>query len=446
MKMLSFIRSLFAGRWLFYFLVLIIILFIIGYLVPVVVFAARISLILAGLAFVLDLVVLHWLKTPVLSRREVPNRLSNGDVNEIKLYVQNKLPVRIFISIIDELPVQFQIRDFDIRTPLDRYGEKIFRYDLRPVQRGEYKFGQVHIFVQGLFGMVVRRISNDCKMTVPVYPSFIQMRRYELLASSSRSEEVGIKKIRRLGQHSEFENIRNYVIGDDYRSVNWKSTARQNKLMVNQYQEERAQEVYNVIDLGRIMRLPFNGLTLLDYAINASLVISNIALLKYDKAGLLTFSTRIDSFLPAEAQGRQLQKILDHLYRIETGFLEPDYELMYMTVRRYVNRRSLIILYTNFESLVSLERNLPVLKKLAANHLVLVILFENTEIKDMLNKKEYSIDGVYTSIIAENFLLEKKLIVKELNKNGIQALLTAPEALSINLINKYLEFKALGWI
>jgi uncharacterized protein (DUF58 family) len=216
--------------------------------------------------------------------------------------------------------------------------------------------------------------------------------------------------------------------------------------MVNQYQDERAQEVYSVIDMGRVMGLPFNGLTLLDYAINATLVISNIALLKYDKAGLLTFSTRIHSFLPAEARGRQLQKILDSLYRIETGFLEPDYELMYMTVRRYVNRRSLIILYTNFESLVSLERNLPVLKKLAANHLVLVILFENTEIKDLLNQKEYSLAGVYKSIIAENFLLEKKLIVKELNRYGIQALLTTPQGLSINLINKYLEFKALGLI
>jgi len=444
MKRLNFIRSLFAGRWLFFVLAIIIVLFIISFLVPLVAFAARISLIMAGLAILLDLVVLHWLKTPVLSHREVPNRLSNGDQNEIKLYVQNKLPVRVFISIIDELPIQFQIRDFDIKTGIAGNEEKIFRYNLRPVKRGEYEFGQVHVYVQGLFGMVVRRVSSDSRMVIPVYPSFIQMRRYELLASSSRSEEVGIKKIRRLGQHSEFENIRNYVRGDDYRSVNWKSTARQNKLMVNQYQDERSQEVYNVIDLGRVMKLPFNGLTLLAYAINATLVISNIALLKYDKAGLLTFSTQIDSFLPAEAQGRQLQKILDNLYRVETDFLEPDYELMYMIVRRYVNRRSLIILYTNFESLVSLERNMPILKKLAANHLVLVILFENTEIKELLNQKEYSIAAVYQSIIAENFLLEKKLIVKELNRNGIQALLTAPEGLSINLINKYLEFKALG--
>ncbi len=444
MNILNFIRSLFAGRWLFYVLSVIIVLFITSYLIPPVAVFARIILVMAGVAFFLDLVLLHWLKTPVLIRREVPNRLSNGDQNDIKLYVQNKLPVTVFISIIDELPYQFQIRDFEIKARIAGNEEKIFRYGVRPVKRGEYVFGQIHVFAEGFFGMAVRRIKNDSKTTVPVYPSFIQMRQYELLASSSRSEEVGIKMIRRLGQHSEFENIRNYVRGDDYRSVNWKSTARQNKLMVNQYQDERAQEVYSLIDLGRVMRLPFNGMTLLDYAINATLVISNIALLKYDKAGLLTFSTQIDSFLPAESQGRQLQKILDSLYRIETGFLEPDYELMYMTVRRYVNRRSLIILYTNFETLVSLERNLPILKKMAANHLVLTILFENTEIKNLLNKKEYSIDGVYKSIIAENFLLEKKLIVKELNRNGIQALLTPPEALSINIINKYLEFKALG--
>jgi uncharacterized protein (DUF58 family) len=442
----QYIQSVYTGRWLFLALTVSIGLFVISFFIPRFEVAASIALLLIILACVLDVVFLYWLRQPVLIRREVPNRLSNGDLNEISLFVRNRFPVRIRLEIIDEIPLQFQIRDFNISTTVDPSREKNFNYSLRPLTRGEYVFGKLHVYIHGIFGMVTRRVSESAQVTIPVYPSFIQMKQYELLATSSRSDETGIKKIRRLGQHTEFENIRNYVKGDDYRSINWKSTARQNKIMVNQYQDERAQEVYCLIDMGRVMKLPFNGLTLLDYAINASLVISNIVLMKYDRAGLLAFSTQADVFLPAEPRGKQLQKILDSLYRLQTSFLEPDYELMYMTVRRYVNRRSLLILFTNFETLVSLERNLEILKKLAANHLVLVILFENTEIREVLNNRDYHIFSVYQSIIAENFMLEKKMIAKELNRNGIQTLLTTPQSLSINLLNKYLEFKALGLI
>jgi uncharacterized protein (DUF58 family) len=446
MSIWKFYRSLYTGKGLFYVLIFIIILFVLAFFIPMLGIPARVCVLAAALAFTLDLVFLYWQKEPVLMQRKIPNRLSNGDDNEISLYVRSRLPFKISADIIDEIPAQFQVRDFNIKTSLQPTEERVFSYKLRPVTRGEYTFNRIHTFIQGPFRMACRRVSADAAETVPVYPSFIQMRYYEMLASSTHSENAGLKKIRRLGQHSEFENIRNYVRGDDYRSVNWKATARQNKLMVNQYQDERAQEVYSIIDMGRVMRMPFEGLTLLDYSINASLMISNIALMKYDKAGLLPFSTKADIFLPAEAQGRQMQKIMDCLYRLETSFLEPDYDLMYMAVRRYINRRSLLILFTNFESIVSLERRMDLLRKLAASHLVLVIFFENTEIRNLLTEKDYSIAGVYQSIIAENFLFEKKKIVKELNRNGVQAMLTSPQSLSINLLNKYLEFKAIGLI
>src|SRR5690606_40532545 len=122
------------------------------------------------------------------------------------------------------------------------------------------------------------RVSQN--KTVPVYPSFRQMRKYELPAISNRLTEFGIKKIRRIGQNREFEQIKEYVVGDDYRTINWKATARRGTLMVNTYQDERAQQVYAVIDKGRTMKMPFEGMTLLDYDINASLVISNIAIRK----------------------------------------------------------------------------------------------------------------------------------------------------------------------
>ena len=166
---------------------------------------------------------------------------------------------------------------------------KTISYFLRPVKRGEYSFGAVNVFASSPIGLVSRRYQFSQNKMVPVYPSYIQMRKYELLAISNRLTDTGIKKIRRVGQHTEFERIREYVPGDDYRTINWKASARKSHLMVNNYQDERSQQVYALIDKGRAMQMPFNGMSLLDYAINASLVISNIAIKKSDKAVLITF-------------------------------------------------------------------------------------------------------------------------------------------------------------
>ena len=120
------------------------------------------------------------------------------------------------------------------------------------------------------------------------------LRQYELLAISNRLTDLGIKRIRRVGHNTEFEQIKEYVKGDDYRTINWKASARRHQLMVNVYQDERSQQIFNVIDKGRVMQQAFRGMTLLDYAINASLVLSYVAMHKEDKAGIVTFNEKFD--------------------------------------------------------------------------------------------------------------------------------------------------------
>jgi uncharacterized protein (DUF58 family) len=258
--------------------------------------------------------------------------------------------------------------------------------------------------------------------------------------------DAGIKKIRRRGNNAEFDQIKEYVPGDDYRTINWKATARKNKLMLNQYTDEKSQQVYSVIDMGRVMRMPFEGLSLLDYAINSSLVISNIAMLKQDKAGIVTFSHKVQSVLIADRRNAQLTKILELLYNQKTGYLESDFENLYMHIRTKINQRSLLLLYTNFESLSGLKRQLKYLRRLAKDHLLVVIFFENTELRNFLEKPADTTSEVYIKTIAEKFTYEKKLIVKELEKFGIHSILTSPQNLSVNTINKYLELKARGLI
>ncbi len=189
------------------------------------------------------------------------------------------------------------------------------------------------------------------------------------------------------------------------------------------------------------MKMPFHGMTLLDYAINAALVLSNVALVKQDKAGLITFEKNIDSFLLADKKSTQMNQVLENLYRQKTDFLEPDFEKLFSIIRNRVTNRSLMVLFTNFESLESLQREMTALKKIARYHLLLVVFFENTELKSLLDSKAKTLEEIYIKTIAEKFAYEKRQMVKELHKNGIPSILTTPENLTVNTINKYLELK-----
>jgi uncharacterized protein (DUF58 family) len=216
--------------------------------------------------------------------------------------------------------------------------------------------------------------------------------------------------------------------------------------MVNQFQDERSQPVYSVIDKGRVMQMPFDELSLLDYAINASLVISSVALRKQDRAGIFTFSKKVENRVAASRRAMQMNMILEGLYNVKTDFKESDYSRLYADIKRNITQRSLILLYTNFETMDGLHRQLPYLKGIAKNHLLVVIFFKNAALNEFVTKDAEDVKSVYNKVIAEKFLHEKKLIVNELRKYGIQSILTEPKNLTINTINKYLEVKARGLI
>ncbi len=369
-------------------------------------------------------------------------RLSNGDDNTIRIDLENNYPFTVKLQVIDEIPHQFQKRDILFALSMEKNANTILRYQLRPVKRGLYEFGVINIYVNTTNGIFSRRYIMGNPKNVSVYPSYLQMRKYQLMAMSNRLSEVGVKKVRRIGQSMEFEQIKEYVAGDDYRTINWKATARKGQLMINNYADEKSQQLYCVIDKGRVMKMPFEGLSLLDYAINTSLVLSNVALGKQDKAGLITFAETISSFLPAEKKASQMQYILDTLYNQKTRYLESDYERLYIHLRRKITQRSLVLLFTNFESLTGMRRQLPYLKKIAENHLLITVFFENTELVKFIAKESNNLEEVYTKTVAENFAFEKRQIVKELNQSGILTILTAPQQLTVNALNKYLEIKA----
>jgi uncharacterized protein (DUF58 family) len=407
---------------------------------------AKLYMLVFVLMLMLDLMLVYGKREAIKARRITGDKLSNGDDNKILVVVENHYPYPITLQVIDELPEQLQQRNASYTLTVPAGQEKVIQYYVRPVKRGEYYFGTLNIYVSSTILLCRKRMKFAQDKMVPCYPSFLQMRKYELMAISNRLVEFGIKKIRRVGNTMEFDQIRDYIPGDDVRHINWKATARKAALMVNQFQDERSQQVYSIIDKGRVMKMPFGGMTLLDYAINAALVISNVALLKHDKPGLITFSEKKGAFIPAERKAGQMHRIMEVLYRQKTRFLESEYEKLYMFTRQRITTRSLLLFYTNFESLSSMRRQLPVFKMMARNHLLVVIFFENTELKELVSSEADSLEGIYIKTIAEKFAYDKRQIVLELAKYGIHSILTPPEGLTVNTINKYLELKARGLI
>ena len=403
---------------------------------------AGLVLLLLGIAVFLDTILCYSKKKGIEAERLTTDRFSIGDENKVIIILKNNYPFLLHTSVIDELPSQFQQRNWLRKATINAGDKTEIEYSLKPLTRGEYIFNDINVFVNGPLRLVKRRYVFEAAKNVKVYPSYIQMRKYQLLAVSNHLQESGMKRIRRIGQSIEFEQIKEYVRGDDYRTINWKATARKDALMVNNYTDERSQQIYCIINKGRVMKMPFDGMTLLDYAINASLVLSSVALVRQDKAGLITFSENIDAFVAADKKSTQVNLLLETLYRQQTRFFESDFEKLFSVVRNRISNRSLIVLFTNFESLESLQREMPALRKIARYHLLLVVFFENTELRSLTTAKAQKLEDIYIKTIAEKFAYEKRLMVKELHKNGILSILTTPENLTVNTVNKYLELKS----
>ena len=421
--------------------------FITGFAFNVLIVVGQIMLLSFILALVIELSLLYSIRKPFRAERITEDKLSNGDFNMAILKITSAYPFNSLVKVVDEYPKELQLRNkyFYLGKCKPRFNRDI-TYEFRPISRGEYEFGAIRIFVSTLFGAIQRRVTVSAESTLPVYPSFIQLRKYSYYAINNRLDEIGVKRIRRLGSSNEFEQIREHVRGDDFRKINWTATARKRELMVNQYQEERAQNIYCLLDTGRTMHMPFEGLPLVEYAVNASLVLLGVAQAKGDKAGLVTFAKNIEVLLPAHGKASQMQRIVESLYNAGVHQQESDFLNLYKNVKYKIRKRSLLILFTNFNSLSGLKRQLKYLKSLARDHLLCVIFFENTEIAALANNKAVSLSNAYDQTIAEKYQMEKRLIIAELNKNGIYSILTQPQDLTVNTINQYISFKATGAI
>lgn len=421
---------------------------------------------LALLVAVIADIALLWYRRAISANRQVSDRFSNGDENIVSISVESTYPFPVRLEVIDEAPVQFQYRNLSFKVEAGKSGDSgnsgdsglsgkpAIQYTLRPTHRGVYSFGRIRVFASTWLGLIERRYTCGTSQEVKVYPSYQQLHQLELIAISQNLQEPGIKRVRRIGNNTEFEHIRDYLRGDDYRTVNWRATARLHRPMVNVYQQERSQQVYAIIDKGRVMQQAFtaspapsqggeNGaMTLLDYAINASLALSYVAMHKEDRAGLITFTSGIETFVGADRRPGHIKTLLETLYAEQTDFGETDFSALSVAIGRHISKRSLLVLFTNFMGQVSLRRQLPFLQQIAHRHRLLVVFFEDTEIADFIDKKPLSEEERYQQQVAEKFVGEKQLICATLRQHGILSLLTSPQELTVNTVNRYLAIRS----
>lgn len=437
-------KNLYINNRFFFTLIGVGILYVFAFFFPFLLIVGHVVLLLVFLAGMVDCLLLFREKDGVLAQRILPEKLSNGDENPVKVDIKNNYSFKINVKVIDEIPFQFQKRDFLIEKQIDSGKNSLFQYILEPKERGEYSFGALNIFASSPLGLVSKRFTFQKDAMLPAYPSFVHLRKYELMALQNEFLLGGIKRVRKLGHTMEFEQIKEYVPGDDIRTINWKATSKTNRLMVNQFQDEKSQRIFMLIDKGRTMKMPFRGLSLLDYSINASMALSHIILKKGDRAGMMTFSRKTENKVAADNKSGQLRKISESLYNIKTDFFESDFNRLYQDVKYSVNQRSLVLLFTNFETLDALNRQMKYLRGIAKNHLLVVVFFKNSELQTLLQKNPENMQEIYDEVIAEKFEFEKKLIIQELRKYGIYSVYTLPENLNVEVINKYLEIKARG--
>lgn len=427
-------------------------LFLLG-LAPVVAAASNDRLWISVVVFLLlliGLVAMDWRLTPKPAELEVARinepKLSLGVANKITLALHNGSSRTLDITIRDEFPVQFPTDTIFLHTKLapDEVGE--VAYHVRPTQRGDYRFGNINLRYGSALGTFQRQTAVPFDEVVKVYPNVLDVRKYDMLARKGMLFELGLRTARVFGAGTEFERLREYTPDDEFRAINWKASARRNKLIAAEYETERSQYVVSVLDTGRLMRPPIGAIAKLDYAINAALMLSYVAMLKGDHIGLLSFADHVGRYLQPRRGKGQFYQMLEQLYNLPSQPVESDYgrALSYLGIKN--KRRSLMVVFTDLSTLDAARPLINHLGRLAKTHLPVCVVMSDPNVVHYAGKEASASHDVYERAVAEMVLDERRLVLDTLHQAGVYTIDVPANKLTVSVINKYLELKGRGLI
>ncbi|HWQ13740.1 MAG TPA: DUF58 domain-containing protein [Roseiflexaceae bacterium] len=372
------------------------------------------------------------------------SKLSLGAQNLVTLLIANRSARSLRFQLRDEHPLEIPADAVILSGAAAPFGLAELHYHLRPLRRGDFAFGDVNIRYPSALGTFTRQARYPAAAQVKVYPNVLDVRKYDLLARKGLLFELGLRPARIFGQGAEFERLREYNTDDEFRRINWKATARRGKPIAAEYETERSQYVVSAIDTGRLMRPPIGDLAKLDYAINASLMLSYVATLKGDHVGMLSFADDVRTYLAPRRGRGQFYRMLEALYNVQFEPVEADYAraLTYLGLKH--KRRSLVVLFTDLVTLDAARPLVAHLARLAQRHLPLCVVISDPNVTRLAAQPARSSEAVYQRAVAEMLLDERQVVLDTLHRSGVLTLDVPADKLTVALINKYLELKGRG--
>jgi uncharacterized protein (DUF58 family) len=401
-------------------------------------FAAAALVTAAALA---DAVMALRLPAPELAR-QVPHALALGVRTEVSLRILNRARRRIRLQIHDHHPASLEADGLPRALVLAAGGWTELRYQVRAVTRGEARFGRAEARLASPLALwqVTRRAGKEAQ--VRVYPNFQALARYTLLATDNRLSQIGILRVRRRGEGTEFHQLREYRQGDPQRAIDWKATARTGRLIAREYEEDKDQRVLLVIDCGRRMASKDTELSHFDHTLNAALLLGHVALRQGDAVGMLTMGG-VHRYLEPRKSVAAVHAMLNRAYDLEPTLAVPDYDLAAREVMRHMRRRALVILLTNLRDEDD-ETLLPALRLLATHHLVVLASLREAILGRALSARVDGFDRALTHAAAADYLALRERLFRSIGAAGVMTLDVEPERLPIALVNRYLELKREG--
>ena len=370
--------------------------------------------------------------------RHAPAVLSIGRPNLITLEVRSSARRRLAVAVADDLFDTAECDDLPATLDLPSRGLATARYHVRPTRRGAHALGDHHVRYSSPLGLWIRQVTVPEASTVKVYPDVQAVRTYDLMVRQDR-DPAAIRASRRRGGESEFERLREYRRGDEFRSIDWKATARRQKIISREYQLESNQNLMFLLDAGRLMTAVTGGLSLFDHALNATLMLSHVAARGGDRVGLLAFADGIKSYAPPAGGAGAARRIIQAGYDLHPELCETDYAAAFEHVGLRVRQRSLVVLFTQVVDEVAATELLRLMRGVMPRHLPLMVILRDVEIDELV---EGSQADPYVRGAAAELSSFRDRLVRDLKRHGALVLDVAPGQLTPALINRYLEIKA----
>lgn len=403
-----------------------------------------------GLLAVMGVVALTDLLTIASSKVLAAVRYSGtiaslGKPHRVTIELINKSLKSNWVDVRDDLPDEFQSEPDGFSAVLNRRSTARFKYDIISTARGKFELPKIHIKVSSRLRLWAAYYVLPCHSVVSVYPDMKQIAHYDLLARTNRLSQTGVRRIRKVGQDNEFERLRDYTKDDNYKHIDWRTTARRRKLTVKDFQSTQSQRIIFMVDCARMMTGHSGSLSMIDHAFNAMLMLSYIALKQGDSVGLLNFSDTIHNFVPPKNGIGQINRLLHASFDQDARFVEARYDRAFLYVKQRCTKRSLVVLITNVIDEINAQQVLQYTTNLTGQHLPLCLLVKDHDLFELVDDydvRQSPSSAVYDAAAAATIVNWRHEVLTQMKHRGVLALESFPEQMTAELINRYLEIKA----